>query len=102
MLFYLDNWLNTAPDSPGARGRFTGLNENYARELMELHTLGVNGEYSQQDVISLARILTGWGLPRGRGGRRPWQSGLSAPDPGLFFFDARRHDFGNVDLVLIR
>src|SRR5262249_50163653 len=93
MLFYLDNWLNTAPDSPGARGRFTGLNENYARELMELHTLGVSGGYSQQDVISLARILTGWGLPRGRehwGLQRP---GLSAPDPGRFFFYARRPDF---------
>jgi uncharacterized protein (DUF1800 family) len=99
MLFYLDNWLNTAPDSPGARGRFTGLNENYARELMELHTLGVNGGYSQQDVISLARILTGWGLPRGRGGRRLRQPGLPAPDPGLFFFDARRHDFGEKVLL---
>jgi uncharacterized protein (DUF1800 family) len=62
MLFYLDNWQNTAPNSPGARGRFEGINENYARELMELHTLGVNGGYSQADVIALAHILTGWGL----------------------------------------
>lgn len=93
MLFYLDNWLNTAPNSPGARGRFTGLNENYARELMELPTLGVNGGYTQQDVIILARIFTGWGLPRGRGGWGLQQSNLLAPDPGLFFFDARRHDF---------
>ena len=52
MLFYLDNWQNTAPNSPGAKGRYKGLNENYARELMELHTLGVNGGYSQQDVIT--------------------------------------------------
>ena len=43
---------------------FSGINENYARELMELHTLGVNGGYTQDDVIALARILTGWGLPR--------------------------------------
>jgi len=43
MLFYLDNWQNTAPDSPGRHGKFEGINENYARELMELHTLGVNG-----------------------------------------------------------
>jgi hypothetical protein len=64
MLFYLDNWQNTAPDSPGARGNFKGLNENYARELMELHTLGVDGGYTQQDVITLARILTGWGFRR--------------------------------------
>jgi uncharacterized protein (DUF1800 family) len=43
MLYYLDNWRNTAPNSPGARGSLKGLNENYARELMELHTLGVDG-----------------------------------------------------------
>jgi uncharacterized protein (DUF1800 family) len=62
MLFYLDNWQNTAPHSTGARGKFEGINENYARELMELHTLGVNGGYSQADVIALAHILTGWGI----------------------------------------
>jgi uncharacterized protein (DUF1800 family) len=94
MLFYLDNWLNTAPGSPGARGRFMGLNENYAREVMELHTVGVNGGYTQQDVVTLARILTGWGLRTGRGAERPRRSTLSAPDPSLFFFDAHRHDFG--------
>ena len=64
MLFYLDNWQNTAPHSSGARGKFEGINENYARELMELHTLGVNGGYSQADVIALAHILTGWGFVR--------------------------------------
>ena len=53
MLYYLDNWQNTAPGSPGARGKYQGLNENYARELMELHTLGVDGGYTQQDVITL-------------------------------------------------
>jgi uncharacterized protein (DUF1800 family) len=68
MLFYLDNWQNTAPDSPGKHGKFDGINENYARELMELHTLGVNGGYSQTDVIALAHILTGWGLQK-RGGQ---------------------------------
>ena len=83
MLFYLDNWQNTAPNSPGAKGRYKGLNENYARELMELHTLGVNGGYSQQDVITLARILTGWGFPRPRQG---------AATPSGFYFDASRHD----------
>ena len=64
MLFYLDNWQNTAPNSSGAYGKFEGINENYARELMELHTLGVNGGYSQADVIALAHILTGWGFVR--------------------------------------
>ena len=64
MLMYLDNDLNTAPNSPAARGNKKGLNENYARELMELHTLGVNGGYTQEDVIALARILTGWGIDK--------------------------------------
>src|SRR3984957_18266514 len=68
MLFYLDNWQNTAPDAPGKHGKFDGINENYAREVMELHTLGVNGGYAPQDVIALAHILTGWGLIKGGAG----------------------------------
>jgi uncharacterized protein (DUF1800 family) len=87
MLFYLDNWQNTAPGSPGARGKQEGLNENYARELMELHTLGVNGGYTQADVIALARILTGWGI--GRPGPR------GGGEMGGFVFDQSRHDFGD-------
>lgn len=83
MLFYLDNWQNTAPNSPGAKGRYKGLNENYARELLELHTMGVNGGYSQQDIIALARIFTGWGFARGRQGEI---------DQTGFYFDASRHD----------
>lgn len=67
MLFYLDNWQNTDPQSRVARGRFQGINENYARELMELHTLGVDGGYTQKDVQELARILTGLGLAPGAG-----------------------------------
>ena len=63
--------------------RFTGLNENYARELMELHTLGVEGGYSQQDVIALAKVLTGWGLRR---------AGQVAGDSSGFYFDPKRHD----------
>lgn len=51
-----------------AKGRFKGINENYARELMELHTLGVDGGYTQKDVQELARVLTGLGLPAGAGG----------------------------------
>ncbi|AGY58893.1 DUF1800 domain-containing protein [Gloeobacter kilaueensis] len=89
MLFYLDNWLNTGPATPGARGRFTGLNENYARELLELHTLGVDGGYSQQDVTELARIFTGWGLCRPR---------RDQPLTG-FCFDARRHAPGDKILL---
>ena len=52
------------PGSAGAKGKFEGINENYAREVMELHTLGVGGGYSQADVIALAHILTGWGISR--------------------------------------
>jgi uncharacterized protein (DUF1800 family) len=58
MLFYLDNWLSASPTAgagiPGTRKTVAGLNENYARELMELHTLGVDGGYTQADVTTLA------------------------------------------------
>jgi uncharacterized protein (DUF1800 family) len=108
MLFYLDNWLSVGPDSDFAKGiprrpanfnprrRFpppnrpmvrkpkgnrNGLNENYGRELMELHTLGVNGGYTQQDVIQVARAFTGWTLERPREG-------------GAFVFNERMHEPG--------
>ena len=60
MLLYLDQARSVADGSKGPDGKGRGLNENYARELMELHTLGVNGGYSQADVRELARVLTGW------------------------------------------
>src|SRR5436190_6272598 len=63
MLFYLDNWQSQAPreDLPAPPGvRRPGLNENYGRELMELHTLGVDGGYTQDDVVAVARAFTGW------------------------------------------
>ena len=62
MLFYLDNWQSQSPpDNMFTSGpRRPGINENYARELMELHTLGVNGGYTQQDVVAVARAFTGW------------------------------------------
>ncbi len=72
MLYYLDNVRSTGPNSAAARrprrgegpaaGALRGLNENYARELLELHTLGVDGGYTQDDVEQLARIFTGWGV----------------------------------------
>jgi uncharacterized protein (DUF1800 family) len=90
MLFYLDNWLSADPEAaerlatqreqrrtargldPNAQARRRGLNENYGRELLELHTLGVDGGYTQQDVIEVARAFTGWtiGPPEPAGGRR--------------------------------
>jgi uncharacterized protein (DUF1800 family) len=86
MLFYLDNWLSASPDSPGARfggqnNRRRGLNENYARELMELHTVGVDGGYTQKDVVEVARCFTGWTI------RQPQQR-------AEFVFEPRIHDNG--------
>jgi uncharacterized protein (DUF1800 family) len=86
MLFYLDNWQNAATKSPNARGKVQGLNENYARELMELHTLGVDGGYTQKDVVALAKILTGWTF------RRSEQPGVEKYG---FYFDAKRHDYSD-------
>jgi uncharacterized protein (DUF1800 family) len=84
MLVYLDNTLSTAPGSSGARGRQRGLNENFAREVMELHTLGADGGYTQEDVVTLARILTGWSV--------------NPPDARAFpehaaVFEGARHDY---------
>jgi len=85
MLFYLDNWMSVAPNSflasraPNLRRQ--GINENYARELMELHTLGVDGGYTQKDVQEAARCFTGWTIRRPRG-----EAG--------FAFEPRLHDNG--------
>jgi uncharacterized protein (DUF1800 family) len=103
MLFYLDNWLSVGPDSDFAngirrgsgrqqirrvqqplapkKGAPAGLNENYGRELMELHTLGVGGGYSQKDVTEVAKVFTGWTLKQPREG-------------GGFYFDERKHEPG--------
>jgi uncharacterized protein (DUF1800 family) len=85
MLVYLDNFQSVGPGSTAAgAGRRNaavrrGLNENYARELLELHTLGVNGGYTQQDVQQLARILTGWTIDGlGAGGARGAQARAAA------------------------
>jgi uncharacterized protein (DUF1800 family) len=98
MLMYLDNWQSIGPDSQAARqgaglARFArnpqvkaaakdrGLNENYGRELMELHTLGVNGGYTQADVTQVARVFTGWTIDQPARG-------------GEFQFDERKHEPG--------
>jgi len=101
MLFYLDNWLSVGPDSDfatgirhnpgdgrsrhfpqsGSKRARSGLNENYGRELMELHTLGVNGGYTQKDVTEVAKVFTGWTL------RQPREGGGSN-------FDERKHEPG--------
>ncbi len=101
MLFYLDNWLSVGPNSaqalgipPRGRGRYgrpqgrpnqgkrpSGLNENYGRELLELHTLSVNGGYSQRDVTEVAKVFTGWTIDRPAVG-------------GGFKFEPRMHEPG--------
>jgi uncharacterized protein (DUF1800 family) len=83
MLFYLDNWESVAPDAPQRPNQKNkrGLNENYGRELLELHTLGVDGGYTQQDVIEVARCFTGWTLAN------PHKS-------GGFEFNDKVHDKG--------
>jgi uncharacterized protein (DUF1800 family) len=85
MLFFLDNQQSLGPESRAGEIRKRGLNENLAREIMELHTLGVGGGYSQDDVTSLARIITGWTYA-GRQG----QLGT----PGTFAFNANAHQPG--------
>lgn len=96
MLFYLDNWLSMGPNSqaagvkpgqaPNPNAPSKGLNENYGRELMELHTLGVDGGYSQSDVTQVARVFTGWTIgPADQG----WP----------FAFDAKKHDPGAKTVV---
>ena len=109
MLFYLDNARSVAtpenrpamaqrigrrmmemnPQRPNRQG---GLNENYARELMELHTLGVDGGYTQKDVTELARVLTGWTITTQRDG------GQGA----AFIFRPMLHDSGSKTVVGIR
>ncbi len=68
MLIYLDNVRSQGPNSPFGKRQSKGLNENLAREILELHTLGVGGGYTQEDVIALAKLITGWSIDRGEGG----------------------------------
>jgi len=110
MMFYLDNWLSVGPDSAvglgiAPRGRrkgrdrrlqnrpprgkaklASGLNENYGRELMELHTLSVNGGYSQKDVTEVAKVFTGWTIEQPKNG-------------GGFRFEPRMHEPGDKTIL---
>lgn len=88
MMIYLDNWTSIGPNSQAAmrgnnlKNKRGGLNENYGREVMELHTLGVDGGYTQADVTALSNILTGWTVDRPQFG-------------GPFEFVPQRHEPGN-------
>ncbi len=85
MLIYLDNQLSFGPTSQAGRNQKKGLNENLAREILELHTLGVSGGYAQDDVTNLARIITGWTV-----------GNLNQPnaESGKFFYHPQRHEPG--------
>ena len=111
MLFYLDNFQSVSPNASRGRAQVMvqsppqtrrGINENYARELMELHTLGVDGGYTQKDVQEVARCFTGWTIFQPRGGaaavnaltgREPARNAMRGP-AGSFFFNVRAHDDG--------
>jgi uncharacterized protein (DUF1800 family) len=102
--------LKQMRDNPqqGAQNRQRGINENYARELMELHTLGVDGGYTQKDIVEVARAFTGWTISDPRGyrkaaakminGREPRGGGLfgmgEQSESGEFVFNSRWHDSG--------
>jgi len=90
MLFFLDNQQSLGPNSRAGINRKRGLNENLAREIMELHTLGVGGGYTQADVTSLARIITGWTFAGPQGQLAP---------PGSFAFNANAHEPGPQTLL---
>lgn len=120
MLFYLDNFQSIAPNTQNNNRRLMqnqqrqqrGINENYAREIMELHTLGVDGGYTQQDIREIARCFTGWTIVDARGYRRAFaamangktderaerlmrQAGIPTDTPsGTFYFNERWHDKG--------
>ena len=109
MLFYLDNFQSVSPNArPGRLQAMVqrqqprrGINENYARELMELHTLGVDGGYTQKDVTEVARCFTGWTIFQPRGGAAAGGNGMRGREgreplraAGSFFFNGRAHDDG--------
>ena len=90
MLSYLDNSISVGPGSKAGLRTKKGLNENLGREILELHTLGADGGYSQADVTAFAAALTGWGVV-----------GPQAKDsePGTFNFDPARHQPGSVHIL---
>ena len=90
MLVYLDNQRSVGPGSPAGARRRLGLNENLARETLELHTLGVDGGYGQADVTALAGVLTGRGWVPPRADR---------PDAGRFLFSPDRHEPGPATIL---
>lgn len=90
MLYYLDNSASTGPTSPSGLRTKRGLNENLGREILELHTLGVDGGYDQADVTAFATALTGWSFSDMK---------AKTAEPGTFSFFAERHSPGSVRIL---
>ena len=107
MILYLDNQASMGPSSQAAtlvrrnRGRELGLNENLAREILELHTLGVAGGYTQADVTEFAKVLTGWSIGGALGEGRPALArfGGDLGKPGEFNFRAPMHEPGDKTIL---
>ncbi|MES2972150.1 MAG: DUF1800 domain-containing protein [Pseudomonadota bacterium] len=100
MLLYLDNAQSIGPDSRAGRRREKGLNENLARELLELHTLGVNGGYTQQDVTEAAKLLTGWTVQPQAGGRAEFIALLHQPGTKTVMGKTYPEGPGALDMLL--
>ena len=101
MLLYLDNPASIGPNSKAARflgrrgkGRKAGINENLAREILELHTLGVDGGYSQADVTTFAQAISGWSIGGQDNGRKLAKLGVDNGKPGEFHFREVFHEPG--------
>ncbi|ARN83586.1 hypothetical protein B1812_11240 [Methylocystis bryophila] len=90
MIFFLDNQRSIGPSSRAGTLDGKGLNENLAREILELHTLGVDGGYSQADVTALARIITGWSFA---------EASSETGEPGAFLFKSNWHEPGAQTLL---
>ncbi|HEX6636588.1 MAG TPA: DUF1800 domain-containing protein [Steroidobacteraceae bacterium] len=106
MLLYLDNQTSIGPNSRAAgaaarrgKGRKLDINENLAREILELHTLGVDGGYTQADVTTFAKALSGWSVGGQDQGRRLAKLGFDNGRPGEFFFRAPFHEPGAKKLL---
>ena len=106
MLLYLDNPASIGPNSRAARfvgrrgnGRKVGINENLAREILELHTLGVDGGYSQSDVTTFAQAISGWSIGGQDNGRKLAKLGVDNGTPGEFHFREVFHEPGAKKLL---
>ena len=98
MLAYLDNADSIGPRSPIGRAWGAGFNENLAREVMELHTVGTSGGYTEADVANFARILTGWSFVRGWEADNHWNGGRD-DNRGQFLFRHNWHEPGAITVM---